>query len=343
MSAETSAIALNVLTGFLGAGKTSLLKRLLASPELAGAAVLINEFGEVGLDHLLLERLDGDVVLLKSGCVCCTIRGDLKSALLDLHGRRARGEVPPFDRVIVETTGLADPAPIAATVVADPMLRNAFRMGNIVAVADAVNALATLAAHAESAAQIAVADRIVLSKTDIASPEDVTALEAMLGALNPAAEIVVPNDDDASLASLILADVQGAETRASEVARWLRAAPVVHDGAHRHGAIGAFMLEADAPLDGARFGLWLAMLLNRHGGSILRLKGLLHIDGVPTPIVVQGVQHLVHAPSHLAAWPDGRPRTTLVVIARDVDPALVVRSFRAVNRSGHSGSVARTA
>lgn len=328
----SATITVNVLTGFLGAGKTSLLKRLLASPKLSGAAVLINEFGEVGLDHLLLERLDDDIVLLKSGCICCTIRGDLKAALLDLHGRRANGRAPDFDRMIVETTGLADPAPIAATVVADPVLRHAFRLGNIVTVVDAVNGGETLATYGESVAQVAVADRIVLSKVDLASPKAVAAVTAELAALNPTAEIVALDGEAAASPALLVADVQTEHTRAAEVGRWLAHAPHGHDhhdDVNRHGAIRAFMLTADEPLDGARFGLWLAMLLNRHGGSILRLKGLLRIEGVATPVVIQGVQHLVHTPSHLAAWPDGRPRTTLIVIARDIDPALVERSFRA--------------
>ncbi len=351
-------ITANVLTGFLGAGKTSLLKRLLALPALSGTAVIINEFGEVGLDHLLVEAVDDDIVLLKSGCICCNIRTDLKDALLSLFERSRNGAIPRFSRVAIETTGIADPAPIVATLSADPMLRHHFRVGNIVTVVDVPNGPANLDAYVESRRQVAVADRIIVSKSDIAPAEETNRLRARLEALNPAAEILelseaMPADD-----AMFLHDVHDIAARGAEVARWLRAETPhshghhghhhhdhdhhheghAHEDANRHGDIRAFVLNADTPLSWPRFGLWLSMLLNRHGAEILRLKGLLDIEGSPSPVVIQGVQHLIHKPMHLDRWPDGISGTHLVVIARNLDPALIERSFRAFNGLSASGT-----
>ncbi|MCX5579377.1 CobW family GTP-binding protein [Kaistia terrae] len=342
-------ITANVLTGFLGAGKTSLLKRLLSLPSLAGTAVIINEFGEVGLDHLLVEAIDDDIVLLKSGCICCNIRTDLKDALLSLFERSRNGEIPRFSRIAIETTGIADPAPIVATLSADPMLRHHFRVGNIVTVVDVPNGLVNLDAFVESQRQVAVADRLIISKSDIAAPEDTAYLRARLEALNPAAEILELDETMQPDDALFVRDIHDIVARGQEVARWLKAETRTHaahghhhDHGHshhhahehdvnRHGDIRAFVLMGDAPLNWARFGLWLSMLLNRHGGEILRLKGLLDIEGNDSPVVIQGVQHLIHKPMHLDRWPDGVTGTHLVVIAKGLDPVLVERSFRAFN------------
>ncbi|MEX0852461.1 MAG: GTP-binding protein [Bauldia sp.] len=340
----------NVLTGFLGAGKTSLLKRLLRQPDLADTAVLINEFGEVGLDHLLVEEVDEDVVLLTSGCVCCTIRGDLKEALVRLYGRRQRGEVPPFTRIVIETTGLADPAPIVATLAADPMLRHHFRVGNIVTVVDAENGLASLDAYAESLRQVAVADRLVVTKIDLVAPQKVAKLVRRLTALNPTAEVVTTGEDDEAAARLLTHDVHDDATRSQEIARWLAAEIAkVHDHRHhhvdrnRHGAIRAMLLTAAEPVDWAAFGLWLSMLLHRHGAEILRVKGLLSIVGRPAPVVVQGVQHMIHNPVHLDRWPDDDVRTRLVLIVDGLDPDLIERSFHAFMRLGVEASAPQLA
>ncbi|GJD51731.1 P-loop guanosine triphosphatase YjiA [Methylobacterium crusticola] len=317
----TAPTPVTLLTGFLGAGKTTLLARLLAWPALRDTAVLINEFGEVGLDHLLVAPLVGEVALLRGGCVCCSIRGDLKAALVDLHDRRRRGLVPPFRRVVLETTGLADPGPAVATLVADPMLRHAFAPGAVVTVVDAVNGARTLDTSAEAVRQVAAADRLVLSKTDLAPADAAAALVARLAGLNPLASCLPLTLADVPEAALLTDDPR---TRAAEAARWLCAA--VPDAPH--GAVRAVLIES-GPVDWTRFGLWLGMLLNRHGDRILRLKGLVAVAGVATPVVVQGVQHLIHPPRHLDAWPDGAARTRLMLIARDVDPALLRRSYAA--------------
>lgn len=314
-------IPVDVVTGFLGAGKTSLLRRLLRLPDLAGAAVLVNEFGEVGLDHLLLERVDRDVILLKNGCVCCTVRGDLKAAIERLLGRMARGEIPAFDRIAIETTGLADPTPVVATIASDRALKSRLAMGATLCVVDALAGHETLDAHEVSLRQAAAADRIVISKVDLAPTERIDALEARLRALNPAAEILRLDETATPPALWLGRDAD------RPPGRWFADRPVVDAG---HGA-RALLLEAERPLDWARFGLWLAMLLNRHGDDVLRLKGLIEIEGVATPVAIQGVQRVVHAPEHLKRWPDARRGSRLVVIARNIDPERVRRSFRAFN------------
>ncbi|WGF89058.1 CobW family GTP-binding protein [Marinivivus vitaminiproducens] len=332
-------ITANLLTGFLGAGKTSLLTRLLALPELAGTAVLVNEIGEVGLDHLLIEEVDEDVVLLKSGCVCCTIRGDLKDAIVRLHERSQRGRIPAFDRLVIETTGLADPAPVVATLTVDPMLRHHFRMGNVVTVIDAVTGVGNLDAYPEAVRQVASADCLVLSKTDLASAEEVDTLESRLRGLNPTATIRRSDPCLRPEAALLSDDLHDARTRREDVGRWLAHAADAHADPFRHDGIGVFTLEADTPLEWTRFALWLSLLLNRHGQDVLRLKGVVHVTGSDTPVVVQGVQHIIHKPLHLEAWPEGRPATRIVVIARHLDPAAVVRSFRAFNGLAPTASV----
>ena len=334
--APSAPVTTNILTGFLGAGKTSLLKRLLTRPDLADTAVLINEFGEVGIDHLLIrEVVDEEVVLLQSGCVCCTIRGDLKDALLRLDARRRRGEVPAFSRLVIETTGLADPAPIVATFSADPMLRHHYRLGNIVTVVDAEEGTAHLADYEEARRQAAVADRLVVSKTDIAAPEKTARLAAALARINPAAAIVESGEDDEAASELLTSDLHDLGSRSAEVQRWLAAERLAEEHHHhdidrsRHGDIRALVITAERPLDWAAFGLWLSMLLNRHGADVLRVKGLLRISGREAPVVVQGVQHTIHKPVHLERWPDGDARTRLVLIVRHLEPQAIERSFRA--------------
>jgi G3E family GTPase len=338
-------IPVNLITGFLGSGKTTLLQRLLRSPELGTTAVLINEFGEVGLDHYLLQRVDEATVLLKSGCVCCTIRGDLRDSIRDLYDRRERGLVPPFERLVIETTGLADPAPIVATLTADPVLCRHFRLGSIVTVVDAVNGLSNLASFEESRRQAAVADRLVISKRDIADAGEIDRLRESLRRLNPTAVQLDPAGDPVSAAHLLTADIDDSLAKSEEARQWLAAEEHVlaghdDDGGHRHSHdinrhgddIAAFSVRLEEPLQWSAFAVWLTMLLNRHGQAILRVKGLLHVAGVPTPVVIHGVQHTIHPPTHLTAWPEGVRQTRLIVIAKGMDGARVEASLAAFNR-----------
>lgn len=314
-----------LLTGFLGSGKTTLLSRLLKDPALGDTAVLINEFGEVGLDHHLIDRIAEDMVLLSSGCLCCTVRGELAEAIKTLHSRRSRGEVPAFRRIVVESTGLADPLPVIATITADPVLKHHFRMGAVVTTVDAVNGRDQFARQPESVAQAAVADKIVLTKTDLATAEAVEATIAALRALNPDAPLHHAATDSIDAAALLSG--RPALTAALAGFRCIAASP---DPSNHAADVSSFALVFDAPIDWTRFGLWLTMLLQRHGTAILRVKGLLNVAGTDTPVAIHGVQQLVHVPSHLPAWPDPDDcRSRLVFITRGLDPALIERSLQA--------------
>lgn len=340
----------NLITGFLGSGKTTLLARLLADPALASTAVLINEFGEVGLDHHLLERIDEGVVLLQSGCLCCTIRGELSQAIRDLHSKRERGLVPAFDRLVVESTGLADPFPILSTIKADPVLRHHFRPGNVVTTVDAVNGLAQLAGHPESTRQAAAADRLVITKTDLADEVAAARLAAALRRLNPAAPVLhaadAPSADD-----LLGRDMAAAAAGTTSGRAWFAetfraddaevAAPAGHGHVHgpldrnsHLGRIVSFSVVVDAPIDWTAFGVWLSMLLNRHGDRVLRVKGILALADEDRPVAIHGVRHLVHTPVHMAGWPGDDRRSRIVFIVDGLDPDLVRRSLDAFNRLG---------
>ena len=327
----------NLITGFLGSGKTTLLGQMLRSPALADTAVLINEFGEVGLDHELLERIDENMVLLQAGCLCCTIRGELAEAIRDLHERRARGEIPPFRRLVIESTGLADPLPILTTVTADPVLRHHYRLGLVIATVDAVNGLRQLTHQPESMKQAAVADRLAITKTDIANPDQVDALTRRLRRINPAAPIFSPAAGEFDPEAILGHDLFDLETKSDEVQRWFHAEAEAHASAHRHehdpnrhgDDIESFPLVFDQPINWTAFGLWLSMLLHHHGEAILRVKGLLSIEGEAAPVAVHGVQQLVHAPTHLNRWPSDDRRTRIVFICRGLDPDIVRRSFAA--------------
>jgi G3E family GTPase len=300
----------HLIAGFLGSGKTTLLQRLLADPALGDTAVLINEFGEVGLDHHLLGRIDETMVLLASGCLCCTIRGELASAIKDLQSKRERGEVPAFRRLVIESSGLADPFPILSTVQADPVLRHHFRLGSVVTTVDAVNGIG----RPESVKQVAVADRLVLTKTDLV--DDSAALVATLRRINPDAPLWTAAERPSAT------DLLDATARSP-----LRAVPTTPD--RPHGSVQAFALTFEGALDWTMFGVWLTMLLNRHGARVLRVKGILNVTGSATPVAVHGVQHLVHPPVHMAAWPDADRRSHLVFIVEGLDRTAIERSLRA--------------
>jgi G3E family GTPase len=321
---------INVVTGFLGSGKTTLLQRLLRAPRLADVVVLVNEFGEVGLDHQLLQAVAESTLLLENGCLCCAVRGDLKEALRGLLSRRMRGEIPFFRRAVIETSGLADPVPIAYTLLAEPVIRHHFRLSGIIATIDAVNGAAQLDAHPEAKKQAAVADRLILTKTDLATPEDAAALRRRLGALNRAAPVLAAADLGAEPERLLLDDIYAGEGRAREIEAWLAANATAETHDHS-GGVHSFCLTFERPLDWTAFGVWLTMLLNRHGDDVLRLKGLLNVAGVATPVLVNGVQHIVHPPSHLAAWPDGDRRSRLIFIVRRLERRRIERSLAAFN------------
>ncbi len=331
MADYQSLFPVNIITGFLGSGKTTLLQRLLASPKLTNTAVLINEFGEVSLDHLMLDMVDQETVILESGCVCCTIRGDLADAIRELHSKRERGLIPRFDRLAIETTGLADPAPIVSTLLAEPVIRNHFRLGNIITTIDAINVELHLRNNEESIKQAAIADRLVLTKCDLADAKTVALAKEALAKLNPSAPVINVQEEPFDPDLLMASDVYDPEAKMAEVARWL--APHRHHGhaherqSHHGDDIETFSLIVDEPVDWTAFGIWLTMLLHRHGEQVLRVKGILNVEGQATPVIIHGVQHVVHPPAHLEAWPDEDHRSRIVFILRGLDVTLMKRSL----------------
>ena len=329
-------IPVNVLTGFLGSGKTSLLNRLLRDPAFANCAVLINEFGSIGIDHHLVDRVEGDIVLLQSGCVCCTIRGDLAASMRELYGRRETGLVPAFERLVVETTGLADPMPVVSTVMHDRVLQHHFRLGNVITTVDTLNGGRNLDEHPECLKQAALADRLVLTKLDLAPDAKVQSLVDRLQQVNPMAALV-RNDDSLDAQMLLGEDVFQADTKSQEVQRWMQATknkqffslPRPHSAdANVHGDTRAFAIKQNSAIDWTVFGVWLSLLLHTHGERVLRVKGLLNVAGSDTPVVIHGVQQMVYPPSHLDRWPDADRQSKLVFIVRGLDPVAVESSLR---------------
>lgn len=336
-------IPLTLLTGFLGAGKTTLLNNLLSDPALKDTAVIINEFGDVSLDHLMVERVDDEMMVLSSGCLCCTLRGDLVTALEKLLRGLDNGRVS-FRRVVIETTGLADPAPILQTAMSHPYLVMRFRLDGVVTLIDAVNGLSTLDEHREAVKQAAVADRLVLTKTDLlGTPERIAAkdqLIARLRELNPAAPILDAAKGEATPARLLECGLYKPGEKIPDVKAWLAeeayASAHNHDHHHHHDVtrhddrVRSFSLATDKAIPAAVLDLFLELLRSMHGPNLLRMKGIVKIEETPeTPVVIHGVQHILHPPARLDQWPDDDHRTRLVFILRDIEPRVVNELFDA--------------
>jgi G3E family GTPase len=342
-------LPVSVITGFLGSGKTTLLRSLLRQPDMADTAVVINEFGEIGLDHLLVEAAKEDTILMSSGCLCCSIRGDLIDTLRRLYKRRDRGEVPRFKRLVIETTGLADPAPILQTLIGDPLLGAFYRLDGVVTAVDAVNGMDQLDRQFESVKQAAVADRLVLTKVDLADASRRTALEARLRSLNPAAPLLPVAHGAVAAEQLFDAGLYNPADKSPDVARWLKEEAYAqaeadrhqghghhdhdgHDGhAHdvnRHDAhIRAFCLTRDEPIQWDKFVTWIDMLIATRGADLLRIKGVLNVAGSDTPIAIHGIQHLFHPPATLPGWSGTDRRSRIVFITRDLERSWLDQSM----------------
>jgi len=334
---DQSLIPVSVLTGFLGSGKTTVLNRLVRDPAMSRALVVINEFGAIGLDHDLVARSDEDLVVeMMGGCLCCTIRGDLLRTLRDAPFRFARDGKCWFDRLVIETTGLADPAPILHTLMTDHHLQSLYRLDGVITTVDAATGIATLDAQEESVKQAAVADRLLLTKTDIASERDISALEARLRTLNPAAPIIRATNGEVEAVRLFDAGIYNPATKSNDVQRWLNAETYEddHHGHHDHGhghnhhdanrhddRIRAICLTFDKPLKDSAFDRWIGILTTFKGPDVLRIKGIVNIEGLDKPLVLHGVQHVLHTPVALDAWPSEDRRTRMVFIVRDMDEA----------------------
>lgn len=342
-------LPVSLLTGFLGSGKTTVLNHLLRHPDMARTVVVVNEFGAIGLDHDLIAQASEDLVLLNSGCLCCTVRGDLIDTLRGLFLKRVRGEVAAFERVVIETTGLADPAPILHTLMTDPVIAARFRLDGVVATVDAATGWDSLDREVEAVKQAAVADRLLLTKVDLAGNDAATALERRLRALNPAAPLRFVRDGAVEPGFLFDAGLYNPRTKSLDVQRWLNAEAYQaeregghdrhdhehghhhHDDGEHHGGhhhhdvnrhddrIRAFCLTVGDPIPAEALDQWLEALLLLKGPDILRVKGILNVQGRDAPVVIHGVQHIFHPPVTLPAWPSADRRTRVVFIVRDLD------------------------
>lgn len=348
-------IPVSIITGFLGAGKTSLLNTLVKDPFLANAAIIINEFGEIGLDHLLVETADENIIEMSSGCLCCTIRGDLIDTMLDLLARRDAGGVKAFDRIVIETTGLADPAPVLHTVMSEPELLARSRLESVVTVVDGYNGLATLDAHAEAVKQVAVADRIVLTKLDLLSGREgedaLHEIIARLRKLNPAARLLTTHRGEATAPRLFNTGLYDPETKSLDVKRWLQAE--AYEKRHRHHPhhdvsrhddhIRSFTFADERAISPAGLDMFLGLMRSFHGANMLRMKGIVKVNDDPArPVVLHGVQHVYHPPVRLPAWPDGDERTRLVFIVKDIEAPLIEGLFKAFTDQVSGGAAAFT-
>jgi len=357
-------IPVSIITGFLGAGKSTLLNRMLRDPAAKDIAVIINEFGEVGIDNLLVEASGDSMIELSNGCLCCTVRGELVDTLASMIDAIQTGRAKPITRVVIETTGLADPAPVMQSVMGNPVIAQNFELEGVVTVVDAVNGLATLNAHPEAVKQVAVADRLIVSKQTLADAGQLSALRARLASLNPRAP--VSDGDDASVSSLsMLANgLYDPSSKIADVDRWLRDEIAAdqhehhhhdhdHDGGcdcgHNHGHdhghhhhhhhdvnrhgddIRSFSIVHDRPIDPMAIDMFIDLLRSAHGEKLLRMKAVVKLSDNPErPLVLHGVQAIFHPPQRLPRWPEGSDqKTRMVLITKGLTEEFVADLFAA--------------
>jgi G3E family GTPase len=325
-------IPVSIVTGFLGSGKTTLINRLLRRPEMNRVAVIVNELGEIGVDNDLVQVSSEQMMLLNNGCLCCVLRGDLQETLRELFVKRRNGEVIDYDRVIIETTGIADPAPVMQTLITDSLLLDQYRLDCVTTLVDAVNAPGQLVQFSEPVKQVALADRLVVTKTDLVTEQQLAALTERLGEINPRAPLRAALNGEIELAFLIDVGLRRTRARLEEVERWLGAGDG-HDYGHGHRhdeTVTSFVLRFEQPMPWAAFTQTLDVLTALRGPDLLRVKGLVNVEGKSGPMVVQGVQHLFHPPLELAAWPSADHGTRLVFITRAIGRETIAGLFAAI-------------
>lgn len=369
MSALNDRIPVTILTGFLGAGKSTLLNRILKDPVMKDAAVIINEFGDVGIDHLLVESSGDSIIELSDGCLCCTVRGELVDTLANLMDAVQTGRVKPVKRVVIETTGLADPSPVMQAIMGNPVIATNFELDGVVTVVDAVNGLQTLDNHEEARKQAAVADRLIVSKKAMAEATD--ELEKNLRALNPRAVMMDADSAEAGTAAVLVNGLYDPATKIADVGRWLqdedaheahhdhdhghdhdRDGDGDHHGHHHHdhhhlgdhghahqdphdvnrhdASIRSFSIVEEKPIDPMALEMFIDLLRSAHGEKLLRMKAIVSVSDRPDrPLVLHGVQSIFHPPVRLAAWPGEDRRTRMVLITRDLPEAFVKDLFDA--------------
>ena len=365
MSVSQQRVPVAILTGFLGAGKSTLLNRILKDEDMRDAAVIINEFGDVGIDHLLVESSGDSIIELSDGCLCCTVRGELVDTLANLMDAMQTGRIRPLKRVVIETTGLADPAPVMQSIMGNPIIATNFDLDGVITVVDAVNGLQTLDNHEEARKQVAVADRLIVSKTGIAGAAPEAQLESRLRALNPRAQILNADSAEAGRVAILVNGLYDPASKITDVGRWLQDELEAdddhhpdHDHDHHHGdhghhhhhghhhghrhqhahdvtrhdgSIRSFSIVETQPIDPMALEMFIDLLRSAHGEKLLRMKAIVAVSDRPErPVVLHGVQNIFHPPERLPAWPDPEDRRTrMVIITKDLPEDFVKGLFDA--------------
>ena len=336
-------ISITILTGFLGSGKTTILSSLIKHKLMANAAIIINEFGEIGLDHDLIETTDENVIELQNGCICCTIQGDLKSTLLNLLKKMEKGEISPFNHVIIETTGLADPVPIIHTLMTSLDLQRIYSIDGVITVIDSINGESTYNVHEEAVKQTAFADRIVLSKTDIADEARVNSLTKRIRTINPKVTIIKSNMNSVPVAKLLGLNDYNPQNKDWNVREWLeieknKSSKHLHHhhdhDVNRHGDdIETFAMVTSQPVSMTSVNFFLELLMSQMGENILRIKGILNIKGQECPAVIHGVQHIFHPLEWLEKWPSQNKQSRLVFITKNINKDTIDNLFKIIGRN----------
>ena len=332
---QITQIPVTVITGFLGSGKTTLLSSILKKKEMQKTAVIINEFGEIGLDHALIEHTDENIVELQSGCICCTIQGDLNKTLIDLFDKMMNGKVSSFNRVLIETTGLANPVPIIHTLMSSIELIRIYSLDGVITVVDSVNGEKTLDLHEESLKQLALAEKIILSKTDIIDKDEIKSLIYRIKEINPVSQIIFSKFGNIPLEEIFGLGAYDPYKKSADVKKWLAAEKYKdkkhhhHHDVNRHNEnIRAFSMMSENPVNMIAFSFFRDMITAALGANLLRMKGIINIAGEERPAVIHGVQHIFHPDQWLETWPDNARRTKLVFITQNIKKEQIEDFFR---------------